>query len=337
MTGTENVIALPNPEEIERQAATWLTTLGREEVSVEEKMAFRQWLGESERHRKAFEALCALWGELEILKELDDIAEAAVTQPVQAHTLSRRRVIAAGLAAVAGGAGFVLYRWLPRSTDVYETAVGEQRTVRLSDGSTVQMNTDTYMMVDFSQSSRILRLFRGEAHFDVAKDDPRRPFLVHAANGIVKAIGTAFTVRLRADDVVEVTVEEGHVSLAWVETLAFGETPPAAADLIAGQNVVFNERVERIKEIPPAELNRKLAWRQGMLVYDGEPLVDVVADISRYTDVDIEITDPTIRDLPVAGYFRVGKVDALFDSLEGTFGLKVEHVSENLVRLSAAP
>ena len=199
----------------------------------------------------------------------------------------------------------------------------------------------------YSRTARIVRLTAGEAYFEVEKD-ARRPFLVHAADGVVEAVGTAFTVRLHGGDAVEVTVEEGRVAIA--SSLPSGKAPegredppsvPAGqfaplAQLTAGQSAVFGERVEAIAHMDEPALKRKLSWRQGMLAYSGDPLASVVADISRYTDVVIEIDDPALGEKPVAGYFRAGEVEALLDSLELSFGLNVERVNDKLVRLSAA-
>ena len=91
------------------------------------------------------------------------------------------------------------------------TQVGEQKTIALSDGSTVILNTDSVLDIELTENSRIMRLTQGEAHFDVAPN-PDRPFLVYAGDGIVKAVGTAFTVYLRKK-AVEVTVSEGVVAL----------------------------------------------------------------------------------------------------------------------------
>lgn len=341
MSKTEdNIIALPSAEDIEAQAASWLTVMGREDVSSTDTTRFTLWLKKSERHRDAFRAVSALWDDLAILKELDDIAEAMVEVPQteKPSLFTRRRATLSALAAslimaIVGGAVFQFnHNQNLVEKAVFTTAVGEQRTIRLSDGSTVQMNTDSHMEVDFSRAERLVRLLRGEAYFEVAKNR-ERPFLVYAAKSVVRAVGTAFIVRLQPNDAVEVTVEEGRVALVSLST-PLVEAPLSIAELTAGQSAVFNEKVEHLAQILPAELSRKLAWRQGMLAYAGDPLADVIADISRYTDITIEIADPSLGTMPIGGYFRVGEIKALFDALEQTFGIEVDYVSKNHVRLA---
>jgi transmembrane sensor len=196
-------------------------------------------------------------------------------------------------------------------------------------------------VVDFSAPKRNIRLLYGEAHFEVAKDKSR-PFNVHAGGGIVRAVGTAFTVRLRKQDAVEVTVEEGRVALgnsdpldvsgASIESLVALQP---LAELTAGQSATFSKQVNTLTHLEASEIKRKLAWRQGLLAYSGDPLFSVVEDVSRYTDINIKIRDVALRNLSVAGYFRVGEVEAFLESLELTFGVNVEHIDERHVELSS--
>ncbi|MCB2114505.1 MAG: FecR domain-containing protein [Parvularculaceae bacterium] len=330
----QNVIPLPSAEMIEAEAAQWLAALGRAGISDEEIGEFEKWRAQSDRHREIFSGLSALWDDLEVLKDLDDIAEAALSR---APRPNRRRMLAAAAAGLAIVGVGIIYERRPGAAkfqnNFYATAVGDQTTITLEDGSSVLLNTDSELRVEFERDRRLVRLGKGEALFDVAHD-AQRPFLVVAADGVVRAVGTAFSVRLRDNDSVEVTVVEGRVALSrasGAQNIGRGEE---VAELSAGQNALFNKGVEQIKDIPESEINRKLSWRQGVLAYAGEPLEDVIADISRYTDMDIEIEGEALRKMPVGGYFRVGEVDALFESLELTFGLTVEHLDAQRVKLS---
>lgn len=346
MTDHDNIIPLQSTEEIEAEAASWLTVLGRENLSQEDITNFNKWLSQSERHREAFEEIKLYWDDLAVLKELDDIAEVSIDQEDD-HTplFSRRKIIsiAASIAAISLGGVYFLsqeFSGKQESQNIYATNIGEQRLVKLSDGSTLQLNTNTRAEVTYSRNERSVILTKGEAFFDIQKDT-ERPFLVYAANNVIKVRGTAFTVRLHVEDDVEVVVEEGRVQLASLMTASdapksvnVAEDLMPVAELTAGQNAVFNNKVERLAQLPQSDLSRKLSWRQGLLAYSGDPLYQVVEDISRYTNIHIEIIDPDLRELPVGGYFRVGEVEALFDSLELTFGLQVDRVSDNHVKLS---
>ncbi len=121
-------------------------------------------------------------------------------------------------------------------------------------------------------------------------------------------------------------------------------SPPAArsssaADLAvlqAGQSTTFNHEVDVIRSVKEAEMARKLSWRDGMLVFSGESLEYVVEEVSRYTPISIEFTDPELRDLRIGGYFKVGEIEALFEVLESNFGVQVSQISDDVVQLSSA-
>ena len=85
-----------------------------------------------------------------------------------------------------------------------------------------------------------------------------------------------------------------------------------------------------------AVVARELSWRQGLLVFDGQPLAQVVADVSRYTDVQIEIGDPSLQEIKVAGYFDAGDVDPMLEALHSGFGVEVQRLGPKRVRLTAS-
>jgi len=338
----DNIVPLPSTAEMEAEAAAWLVLLEREDVSPANLAEFKRWLNASERHKAAFASISALWDDLAVLSELNDIA--ASNEALPPHRVARRQWLtglAASIALLAGvgGGQFILHgRDAKNAAGTYATATGEQRTVELADGSRVELNTGSRIEVAFSSSARYVRLIAGEAFFDVAHDQ-RRPFAVAAGDSLVEAVGTAFNVRLRERNAIEVTVEVGQVAVATAVTAAERIDPAERgprAMLFAGQSTVFTERIEEIVQMPTSELDRKLAWRSGLLVYAGTPLSEVVADISRYTDMTIEIPDLPLALKPVGGYFRVGQIEALFEALEVNFAIRVERVGPNHVRLHDA-
>jgi len=350
----DNIIPLPTAHDIEASAASWLVVLGREDVSHDDKANFKSWLESSDRHRETFTELAAMWDDMALLEDLEDIARGTVAaeQKKPSPFLHSRRTLLGGIAASIGVIAVSTSLWTLSDkesfyqTDSFATVIGQQKSVSLSDGSTMQINTNTELDINFNPHARLVKILYGEAHFEVAKDK-NRPFYVSAAGGIVRAVGTAFVVRVRSNNTVEVTVEEGRVAVSpalhYPEVFLQNKTEkktaleaPILAELTAGQSAIFDEKIERIEQMPQSEIQRKLAWRQGLLAYAGDPLSDVVADVSRYTNMTIEIADPSLGNMPIGGYFRVGETDALFDSLEVTFGLNVEHIGKNHVRLSAS-
>lgn len=354
MTETDKIVAFPDRGEIELQAAEWIMRLEEGDLSPEDKAAFHAWRNAHELHREVFGRLSRLWGQFDILGELADHAAAdenvealAGDAKVRSMMNARRAFLVASAASIAVVATGALYRLsdhlknLP--SGVYQTAVGQQQTISLPDGSVMQLNTNTLVEVTYTDTTRLIRLARGEAHFEVAPDKTK-PFSVQAGEGVVTAVGTAFTVHVRPEDV-EVTVAEGRVTLSVSDKHrdSLGQPSddtlptPLLAEVSAGQNVVFHDKVERIEYIEPAEMERKLSWRQGVLAFSGEPLSSVLSDISRYTDITIEIVDDDLRDLTVTGYFKIGNVNAMLEALEVMADVYMERINPKLVRLSKQP
>jgi transmembrane sensor len=106
--------------------------------------------------------------------------------------------------------------------------------------------------------------------------------------------------------------------------------------IAAGHHIVLGQKVEVAQPVSSAVMGRKLAWRQGELIYTGQPLAEVLADVSRYSDIKIELTDPALESLPVGGAFRTDQIGAIFAALQENFGLRAEWIDPEHVRLSAA-
>ena len=244
---------------------------------------------------------------------------------------------------------------------LYATNVGQQLTTELVDGSIVALNTNSEIRVAYSKEFRSIHLLKGEVHFDVAKN-AARPFRVVTNDGVFEAIGTAFTVRLK-NDLVDLTVTEGIVEVT-TPILLLGNEPKAqvlgnpdngvdnrktvdaVARVHAGQSLairtddasidVKDNIVADINDVTDIEIARKLSWRKGYLSFGGEPLSEVVQEINRYTDISIEITDPSLETIRIGGRFPVAQTDQILSAFEGNFGLRVTRVGESKVLLSTS-
>lgn len=252
-----------------------------------------------------------------------------------------------------------------------ETPVGGYRQVELPDGSRVDLNTQSKVEITFDGQQRVVRLIYGEALFNVAKDSAR-PFTVFTDDRFVQAVGTAFLVR--NDDIrFEVTVTEGEVYLGdvaekgttedtevhlstpqgpktehedyAVETFTGEIANPRGRNPIvlkAGQRFVLpaflangNPQTEQQLEIiDDQELARTLSWQEGLLDFSETPLEEVVREVSRYTQLSIEIVDPKLRALTFGGLIRAGEVQGLFDALKSAYGVEIEYVDSTSVKLT---
>lgn len=327
----ENIVELPDQRAVDEQAANWLMCFEDGDLSVGDKAAFFAWRDASEANNKAFKRLAALWGGFDRINELDDYAEAALKGDGAARSSSRvgfsrtRMLVAiAATLLLSVGVGVVMFYSAPLSgvqAGLFATSIGEQRTIDLKDGSIIDLNTNSEIKVVMSDTARIMNLNKGEAYFDVARDESR-PFTVRTPNGEVTALGTAFAVRVSGGRL-DVLVAEGRVGLS-SDSARPGEPARTDIELAAGERVMFSGAVEHAETIEPADVARKLLWREGVLAFSGEPLSAVVADVSRYTDIMIKIEDQEIRDVPVIGYFRTGDIEELFEALEIMADLEVE-------------
>jgi transmembrane sensor len=197
--------------------------------------------------------------------------------------------IAAGLTAVA-----VLPSMLGSPTvQTYTTAKGQHQRITLADGSLVDLNAETRLTVRFARRERRVELGDGQAIFDVAHDETR-PFTVEASGRAVRVLGTQFDVRNRSGDVT-VTVARGRVQVRPVASSKTGQ----AFVLRPGQRLAIGRTgVAELSAVDPQEA---LGWRSGRLVYRGEPLAEVVADLNREFVEQIEVTDPALARMPVTG------------------------------------
>lgn len=326
---------------IEVEAAAWIAQLNSDRFADADKVALREWCARSQAHREALNRLGGIWAELDALAVLP--AELPVAhRPRDSRARLRWNPFwvahSAALALVViGSTVWVGYASLQRYRDAavgfYATSIGEQKTVVLADESTIRLNTNTFVEVDYGPGERRLRLVKGEALFTVAKR-ASWPFVVHAAANTVRALGTQFSVRLLQDNV-EVLVTEGEVAL----TRSIVESQPRGAGVgtsVLGQKqtAVIDDRAAipiEIATVPTTEIHRRLSWTTGVLEFNGEPLEKVVAEVGRYTPLHIRIAQPALRQLPVGGRFRVGETQALFDVIEAGFGAKVIYDADGVL------
>ena len=356
MTDKGRILAFPDTAAIEAEAAAWVARFDAGDVSARDQAAFQEWLNRSTLHRQAIAEYGNLWSEFDALKLLigaDDAKRQTGVRDVRSAMLERARPWLAACAAAAivaaGGAAFLHSK--PQElakaeshraarhqlTKVsYETPVGGQSRITLADGSTVILNTNSLVDISFSDKCRDVHLRRGEAYFDVVHDKAR-PFTVYADNYVVRDIGTAFDVHLSKAGLVEVGVTKGSVEVAPAGSGQASAPAKSLGVIVAGQNIVLGEKIERAKVVASPDLGRKLAWRQGQLIYTGQPLSEVLADVSRYSDIKIELADPALGNLPVGGAFRTDQIDAIVAALENNFGIHAEWVDPQHVRFTAGP
>jgi transmembrane sensor len=305
-------------EEVEAEAADWLARVDRG-LAPEEEVAFAHWKAAATEHRIVFLQLRAAW------QRIDRTVALRPAQPARRLPPKRWLAAAAAVAVLVIGAGFgIRYGVRQMAVQRFETAIGAQRSLKLADGTRVELNTDTLIHATMTAGTRMVRLDRGQAYFDVVHD-ARHPFVVIAGNRRITDLGTKFSV-LRDGDRVVVVVKEGQVRVDLISP------DQASAPVVAERNMVVIARNNETLVAPktPQEIDNDMAWRSGMLFFNQETLAEVADDINRYNTRKIEVVGPA-RSIRIGGSFRRDNIDGFKQLLRDGFGLKIVDAGDKIV------
>jgi len=311
------------------EASAWLVRLNSPQKSSTDQAAFQEWLRADSAHVRAYELAAQMW---------TMIPRAARLNAKNPGARPRARIIALAATAVASVIAVAWFVMLARMGPSYETAVGEQRTVILSDGTKVTLNTNSALTVRYTRSERRTYLNRGEAMFEVAQN-PRRPFLVQAAGELVRAIGTTFVVRVDPTanylPEVAVTLIEGKVEVESND----GARQPQASVLEPGQRATLHRILSSSAKAPGAsqwlvdepKLAAVTAWRRGDVVFEDASLREAVAELRRYGGPDVKFPDPSVGTLRVSGVFGLRDITESLQAMAEVHRLKLRHSPDGLV------
>ncbi len=296
-------------QRLNQEAADWLARLHREEFSSAARAQLDRWLDADPAREVAFARAEYAWERAERLRA----APTAVQAPARGGRSWWRTAAVFAFVALGGVLGY--QAWLANH---YATGVGEQRTIALEDGSEISLNTDSRAEVSFNARQRTVRLLHGEALFKV-EHDAARPFVVEAAGTAVRALGTAFNVRLRSE-VVEVTVTEGAVAVDH-DRIDAGSAAVVAAGAVSA--VVLPEDV----------LRRRVAWREGAIELKGETLEQAVEEFNRYRKARLIVADPAIAAIRVGGRFETGEAAKFVNAVKENFPVRSVEQEDGTVYL----
>jgi transmembrane sensor len=209
--------------------------------------------------------------------------------------------------------------------DAYRTEVGEQRSVKLADGSLVELNTRSRIKVELSETARVIKLLEGEALFTVARDE-QRPFEVRTGDVTIRAIGTQFNV-YRHERGATVTVVEGRVKIA----------APSAEPLLldAGQEAAVNADGRVLKASAP-QVKQALAWQQRRLEFRSATVAEAASEFNRYNRLQIHVADESIGQRRMSGLFNADEPQSLLDFLASEGGVGFDRTADT-VSLHALP
>lgn len=348
------------------EASVWLTRL-QEGLTLSQQQELSDWLADADEHPASLLELASIWDELEVLTELAPLfegvnlplAKRSIRAKAVASSVSWRPLALAAclLVVVAMGSYFLIN--LPVSSDnllaslksdfgvidklpsasgvlvnkpgatVFKTDIGQRLEVKLDDGSVATLNTDTQIAVSFSKQQRIIYLLHGEAHFKVFQDSTR-PLKVLVSGKSIQAVGTAFSVRKKKGTEIEVAVDHGLVTVYQLSSNSQKASSPALkASLDAGDVLVIADEEPSLIEYDLEQMEDHLAWREGMIVINDETLDYVINEFGRYSEQKVLLADRKMGEIRVAGYFRLGDVDALLVALEKNFKIRSEYYQKN--------
>jgi transmembrane sensor len=316
--------------QVSEEAAEWFVQFRTGELDIGDREAFDAWVRTSPEHLRAYLEIAAIWNEgsaLDAERVLDvdtliararadgnvvRLSESAVEQKVSPSIRSR------GLYALAAAFALITFvtmalLWFHRVPE-YVTGIGEQRSIRLPDGSTVEINSHSRVRVGFTETERSVELLDGQALFSVAKD-PARPFVVHSNGARVRAVGTKFDVYRKRGGTI-VTVVEGRVAIDTSAASSAPHTSQPPSTHVPSQRqrelapvlLSAGERVTLAAHVPPrpARVDPAVAtaWTQGQLVLDSAPLAEVAEEFNRYSTRKLTVQDSADMPLRLSGVFN---------------------------------
>ena len=282
-------------DDVQAEAALWLVRLQSETRTEAQVSAFRHWIAADQDHAAAFEAVNSTW---DISGGLPRDLRGAILAPA----VSNRRKVMAGAATLLAGAGAATF-WRSAEARTFQTEVGEQKHVALDDGTRIFLDTDTRLTVRFNENRRSTHLQYGRVNFRVASD-PIRPFVVNAAEAKVIAAASNMDVRLDGARLAVVLVK-GSADIV----------RPSASDekLQAGERIVIDAKGLGRRDRP--NLTPLLAWQTGQAIFEDGRLSDAAAEMNRYSNVKLVISDPETGELRVSGIYTVGDNTAFANSV----------------------
>ncbi|WP_299947083.1 FecR domain-containing protein [uncultured Microbulbifer sp.] len=340
-------------EESLDQACAWVARLRSDAMSSTEKRDFAAWMSMSEQNRRAFKDITALWGDLGALSympvdQLFPESElstprpefAKVRPPIEtpANKVPDRRgwglpqwILSGGLATCSVLlAAWIGFQWLNAENPnelVFITQPGEIRTINLTDGSEIKLNSSSELHVNYSREKRRTQLVRGEAFFEVARQTSR-PFSVAAGSAKIRVLGTEFNVELNPKST-RVSVTEGTVSVSEADS-APGLAPESVR---LGKNQKVSVFKRGLSEVRHTSLEEATDWTRGLLVFEKTPLKEALLELNRYLRVPAVAT-PQVEGRLVSGTFAVSDPDNTLEAIATVLHLQQDRSNSNLTILS---
>jgi transmembrane sensor len=321
-------------EDLLIEARRWVVQLRSGEVSQSDVDALTRWRNESPGHRRAFAEANAQWAVLQLAaRNVARREEHATPLPAfMNRQLSRRAWLGGAMAASLGGAGYLtiwppfdLWPSLSELTADYRTDIGERREIAFADRVSVELNTRTSLTVARTRPEmRQIELVSGEivVTAGLGEASPSQPFVVVAGDGRISAVRATFDLRHDGKNVWVVCLD-GKVQV---------ECQNDNAMLKAQQQIVYGAR--GLSSIAATDGRDVEGWRRGLLIFDNQPLSQVIPEINRYRRGRIVLMSDRIGRLPLVATFRLDRIDEVVPKIVDIFSLKATTLPGGVVLLS---
>ncbi len=317
----------PNASDLNAQAASWLERREAADWSMGDQAELEAWLAASEAHCTAFWRLETAWDQSQRLPalRLERRTTMGLTDERWRFWPIVLRGVAAAVILVSLGVAWTSLRSQKLAGELYATPVGGREVLALTDGSQIELNTNTAARVDVNAGRRLVTLIHGEAYFQI-KHDAMHPFVVMARGRRITDLGTKFLVRDRGDTL-EVALMEGRAQIE--ATDASGKTQ--IATLVPGDVAMSGSHSMSIVPRSQQELKTVQAWRQGELIFDHTTLAHAVAEFNRYNRVKLVIADRAAAEHQFGGTFPTNDLDDFTKLAQTVLGLHVENRGNEIV------
>lgn len=325
-----NVTAQSKRSEIDAEAARLVASLSSTPDPARERIAM-DWAGQSPLHAIALARAESAWetaGRLRaVAPQGDAVRESSHPTGHWIAKPTHRRTLLTGLLAASAVGGIATTLALGSRDERYATDIGTRRSVSLIDGSRIDLNTGSIIAVAFETSRRVVRLLQGEAMFDIAHD-AQRPFYVQVGDSLLRVLGTAFNVRIRAE-LVELTVSRGAVGVS--------DGAKMLRTVAAGYGAVIRGGVAETNHLGEAIIRQRTAWQEGVIELDGDTLEQAIAEFNRYRRAPIVLSDNRLAALRVGGRFGTSDSKQFIDAVQQSFPIRMIANNDGSILLTPLP
>ena len=341
-------------DQMREDAARWMLRRQGSASSEFDWDEFEEWLCADPSHRQAYEETETAWAAMGAHATEPEIVKARTAALENYRSRARNRwsdeirgrtgltglqlKVAAVLLAVVAPLTIFLTNFATDDSVVHSTVIGESRVLNLDDGTRLSLDADSSVTVLFTDNARVVTLNNGRVHFDVGHD-PRRPFQVRADANTVVAVGTEFSVERLVGSTI-VTLLEGKVDVfsaptSQTENKLIDFVPDESTRLVPGQMLSIHEQAHQ-GTITTVDIQKAVAWRQGQLVFEAEPLSHAIERVNRYSREQIVTNTTDFSNIAIDGVFNSGDTMAFVEALEVYFAIQSRRMDSETILLYRA-